>query len=70
MKHGFFFWYWTGLVLYFAVGEAVAVGREMFYHKDDAWTLTHFLASTVPMSLRIPLLAWVVYHFVYVHING
>lgn len=66
----FFYWYWAGIILYFAVGEAIAMWHEVRDHAGDGWTFTHFLASQIPMSLRIPLLAWVVYHFVWVHLNG
>lgn len=69
MSRGTFYWLWTFWLLYFGVCEGIAIYHEIKDHAGDGWTFTHFIASQVPMGLRIALLAWLVYHFVWVHIN-
>jgi len=69
MNRHLFYWLWTGWLLYFGICEGIALYHEIRDHAGDGWTFTHFIASQVPMSLRIAFLAWLVYHFVWVHIN-
>lgn len=59
---------WTGLVVYFVVFEIVGLLYEWHNH-SDAWTLTHYL-SRLPMSIKVALLAWLTYHFLWEHPKG
>lgn len=70
MTRSLFYWLWAGWILYFAVIEGIAVYHMFKKHMNDEWTFTHFIATQVPMDIRIALLAWLVYHFVWVHINS
>jgi hypothetical protein len=65
-----FYWLWSAWLLYFAVVEGISIYHAVKNHGNDEWTFTHFIASQVPMGLRIALLAWLVYHFVWVHIHS
>jgi hypothetical protein len=66
----FFPWVWVVFWLWFAFWEAIGLYHEWHDHKSDEWTLTHFLASQIPLSLRVVLLAWLTYHFLWEHKNG
>lgn len=63
-------WVWIVFWIYFAVFEGIGLWHEWRNHQGDEWTLTHFLASQVPLSLRVALLAWLAYHFLWEHRHG
>lgn len=54
-------WLWVLWALYFAVVEGIALWHNRKSAKD--WTLTHFIRTVIPISMRVPLLAWLVFHF-------
>lgn len=62
-----FYWLWAGWLLYFALVEGVAIWNEVANRRGDEWTFTHFVASQVPLGLRVAFIAWLVYHFLIVH---
>jgi hypothetical protein len=59
-------WIWVGLALYFCIAEGIALMHNRLTHPGD-WTLTAFIKVIIPLSIRVPLLAWLVYHFVFQH---
>lgn len=63
------FWIWTFLALYFVVFEAVGVWHEVINRAGDSWTLTHYLAH-IPMGIKVGLVAWLAYHFLWQHPLG
>jgi hypothetical protein len=65
-----FYWLWASLLLQFAVIEGIALWHEWRDHAGDGWTATHFLVTFVPMGVRIALLAWLVYHFIWQHVRS
>ncbi len=65
-----FYWLWAGWIIYFAIIEGIAIYWEIKNKGNDQFTFTHFIASQLPMDIRIALLAWLVYHFIWVHINS
>ena len=63
-----FYWLWVGWIAYFAIVEGIAIYYGIKSKAiGDADTFTHFVATQFPMGIRIALLAWLVYHFVFVH---
>lgn len=57
------FWaVWAGMLL---IGDPIALVTG-----GERATDTHFLASQISLSIRVPILAWVVYHFIWAHRNG
>ena len=70
MNRSLFYWLWAGWLLYFGIVEGIALWYEIKLHAGDKFTFTHFLASQLPMSLRVAFMAWLVYHFLIVHINS
>ena len=65
-----FYWLWAGWLFYFAVVEGIAIWHEIRDHRGDTQTFTHFIATQVPIPLRIALIAWLAYHFLWVHTRG
>lgn len=55
-------WVWIGWLI---VGDSIA--NFVF---GERTTLTHFLATHISVSLRVPIIAWVAYHFLVVHLRG
>lgn len=60
---------WSGLVLYFVIFEAIGVWHEVVNKGGDGWTFTHYLAH-IPMSIKVALIAWLAYHFLWEHPRG
>lgn len=57
------FWaVWLGMLL---IGDPVA--NFVFGEKTTA---THFLATHISVSLRVPAIAWIAWHFIVVHVKG
>lgn len=67
MSRNLFYWLWASWFLYFAAIEGIAVYNEIAKGKGDGETLTHFIASQLPIGVRIALIAWLAYHFIWVH---
>lgn len=61
---------WTFWIAFFLVAEGVGIWHEDVGHGGDGWTFTHYLASHMPVGLRVALLAWLAYHFLVKHITG
>lgn len=61
------FWdvFWLVWLLMLVVGDPIA--SWVFGEKA---TDTHFLATHISVSLRVPIIAWVAYHFIVVHVKG
>lgn len=66
MRH-FFYWAWAGWFLYFGAFEGVAIYLDWKRHLGEDLTLTHFIATHLSVGIRVALLAWLVYHFIFVH---
>jgi len=60
---------WTIMVSYFIVWEANGVYLEIFGHVGDKYTFTHFITK-IPMGLKVGLIAWIAYHFLWQHPKG
>lgn len=58
-------WFWGTLIVVFLIADTSV---SLAGHEE--LTLTHFLAVRVPMAIRVPLLAWLLYHFLFQHIHG
>ena len=59
---------WTGIILYFVIFETIGIIHEYKFH-TDTWTFTHYLAR-IPMSIKVALIAWIAYHFLWEHPLG
>lgn len=68
MKYNPFF-IWSVWFIYFGIFEGIGIYREVVRHQNDSWTLTHFIAVTIPIGMRVALLAWLAYHFIWEHKN-
>lgn len=53
---------WFGWLV---AGDALA--NFVFGEKTTA---THFLATHISVSLRVPIIAWITWHFLVVHVKG
>lgn len=56
---------WAVWLGWLVVGDSIA--NFVFGEKTTA---THFLATHISVSLRVPILAWVAWHFLVVHVKG
>ena len=63
-------WVWIVWWIYFFVFEGIGLWHELRDRKGDEWTLTHFLSTQLPLSLRVAILAWLTYHFLWEHKHG
>lgn len=54
-------WLWVGMGLYFGVVEGIALWHNHLSKQD--WTLTAFIKTLIPLSIRVALLAWLAFHF-------
>lgn len=70
VTRGTFYWLWAGWLLYFAVIEGIGIWHEVKDGRGDGETFTHFIATQVPIGMRVALIAWLAYHFVWVHKNS
>ena len=61
---------WWFIVIWFCVWETLGVLYAARHKGDDKYTFTHFLAVHIPIPLRVALLAWLVYHFLWQHPKG
>jgi hypothetical protein len=61
----FFEVFWAAWVAMLLIGDPIA--NWVFGENDTA---THFLATHISVSLRVPIIAWVAWHFVVVHVRG
>lgn len=61
----FFDIFWAVWALMLLVGDPIAL-----WLGGERATDTHFLASHISLQIRVPILAWVVWHFIVVHRNG
>ena len=52
-------WIWIGWLV---IGDSVAN-----FAFGEQYSLTHFLVTRVATSLRVPIIAWVAYHFLVAH---
>lgn len=68
-KYNWYDWLWVVFWLYFGVVEGIGIYHAVKYHTDN-WTLTHFMATTIPIGLRAAFLAWLAWHFLIQHKNG
>lgn len=60
----FFEVYWAFWVAMLVVGDPIA--NWVF---GEQYTDTHFLVTRVSVSLRVPIIAWVAYHFLVTHVK-
>ena len=60
-------WFWTA---WFVVWETLGIIYAVRHNGDDKYTCTHFIATHIPLSVRIAVLAWLVYHFIWQHPKG
>lgn len=59
-------WLWVFFWVYFAIVEGLGLYHEWKHHTDN-WTLTHFIAVVMPISIRAAFLAWLAWHFLIQH---
>ena len=61
------FWeiFWAIWLAMLVVGDPIA--NWVFGEKD---TDTHFLVTHISVSLRVPIIAWVAWHFIVVHVRS
>jgi hypothetical protein len=57
------FWaVWLGMLV---IGDPIA--NFIFGEKTST---THFLATHISVSLRVPIISWIAWHFLVVHVKG
>jgi hypothetical protein len=61
----FFEVFWAVWVAMLVIGDPIA--NWVF---GESTTDTHFLVTHVSVGLRVPIIAWVAYHFLIVHIKA
>jgi hypothetical protein len=59
---------WTVPVIWFVIFEAIGIVHEL-HGGGDTWTFTHYL-TRLPMGLKVALIAWLAYHFIWQHPKG
>jgi hypothetical protein len=52
---------WTAIICVALLAEATGIIREVAFHKDDGWTLTHYLSYHIPPSFRAMILGWLAF---------
>ncbi len=65
-----FTWGWLFWIGYLVIVDPVAVWFGRRDHVGDEYTDTHFIATHIPMSARVCIIAWLAYHFLVVHQRG
>lgn len=60
---------WTTLFILFIIFEGVGLFHEWRTH-SDSWTLTHYISSDIPISIRVAIIAWLAWHFLVAHKNS
>lgn len=56
---------WAVWIAWLLVGDSIA--NFVF---GERTTLTHFLVTHISVSLRVPIIAWVAWHFLVVHVKS
>lgn len=65
------FWIWTAIIGIAALFELNAIIYEWRNKPhNDKLTLTHWLAVEIPMTWRVVILAFLAYHFLWLHKSG
>ena len=61
------FWeiYWAFWLAMLIIGDPIA--NWVF---GEQYTDTHFLVTKISVSIRVPIIAWVAWHFIKVHQNS
>lgn len=63
-----FWWVWLAMLV---IGDPIASWLgEHRYHEGDDLTDTHLLVTHINYGLRVAILAWLVYHFLFQHVRS
>lgn len=66
------FWqfFWVLWFLMLVIGDPIASYLGQHSNKGDEYTDTHLLVAHISMNLRVAILAWLVYHFLWLHVKS
>ena len=60
----YFWWVWFAMLV---IGDPIASWLGNREHMGDRFTATHLIVTHLSMGLRLAVLTWLFYHFVFAH---